>query len=497
MHFSIPDTQEFLDGAGNAYVGYNVHVNGLFHCTVRYKQLHNLHVQLSKDLDISLPVFPPKRFFPLTASQQEERRLALEKYIQSIGQNVAVNNSEILNGFLLSAQQETIGGPLEDEILDVFLMDGSKVSLNVSTAEHSGEVLKKVYKHLRVTEKYHFYFALFVVVQDELSGSIKTLRKLQNFESPFVTYRYMCSMGTRIVVRKNYWNPTYDLELLGDPVTLNLLYVQTVAEIRSGSISTTEQVQCHLENLQESWDKEQYLKVARCLKYYGYTQFAPCYCDYPRHGSRVLLAIGGNELNLRVLSSEEEEEEKQEQKEKEGEKEKRQRKHEIVFKVSRMRCWRITTTQSEMDRGKDLKDCSLELSFEYLIAKNELQWITIASEQAIFMSVCLQAMIDELLQKRVVGISTIQAGSGKSWTYIMRDGQSRVTMGSPLRECANNDHRPKPGPIIKKLADKWSAVKSKRPDDSKVVVHETRTTRTIDFDVVENNVFRMIGDDDL
>ncbi|EZA52828.1 Sorting nexin-17 [Ooceraea biroi] len=435
MHFSIPDTQEFLDGAGNAYVGYNVHVNGLFHCTVRYKQLHNLHVQLSKDLDISLPVFPPKRFFPLTASQQEERRLALEKYIQSIGQNVAVNNSEILNGFLLSAQQETIGGPLEDEILDVFLMDGSKVSLNVSTAEHSGEVLKKVYKHLRVTEKYHFYFALFVVVQDELSGSIKTLRKLQNFESPFVTYRYMCSMGTRIVVRKNYWNPTYDLELLGDPVTLNLLYVQTVAEIRSGSISTTEQVQCHLENLQESWDKEQYLKVARCLKYYGYTQFAPCYCDYPRHGSRVLLAIGGNELNLRVLSSEEEEEEKQEQKEKEGEKEKRQRKHEIVFKVSRMRCWRITTTQS--------------------------------------------------------------AGSGKSWTYIMRDGQSRVTMGSPLRECANNDHRPKPGPIIKKLADKWSAVKSKRPDDSKVVVHETRTTRTIDFDVVENNVFRMIGDDDL
>jgi len=56
----------------------------------------------------------------------------------------------------------------------------------------------------------------------------------------------------------------------------------------------------------------------------------------------------------------------------------------------------------EMERSKDFKECALELSFEYLIASNELRWITIASDQAIFMSVCLQAMIDELLQKCVV-----------------------------------------------------------------------------------------------
>lgn len=56
-----------------------------------------------------------------------------------------------------------------------------------------------------------------------------------------------------------------------------------------------------------------------------------------------------------------------------------------------------------MDRYEDNNECNLELSFEYLIARNELQWITIVSEQAILMSVCLQAMIDELLQKCVVG----------------------------------------------------------------------------------------------
>jgi len=74
----------------------------------------------------------------------------------------------------------------------------------------------------------------------------------------------------------------------------------------------------------------------------------------------------------------------------------------------------------------------------------------------------------------------------------MRDGQSRIITGSPLRECANNNHS-KSGPIIKKLANKWSAVMSKKSDDSRAVT-EIQTT---DLDVVENNVFRMIGDDDL
>jgi len=81
----------------------------------------------------------------LTATQQEERRLALEKYIQSIGQNIATNNSEILNGFLLSAQQETVEGLSEQETLDIFLMNGSKISLNISPGEHSSEVLKVYY----------------------------------------------------------------------------------------------------------------------------------------------------------------------------------------------------------------------------------------------------------------------------------------------------------------------------------------------------------------
>lgn len=87
---------------------------------------------------------------------------------------------------------------------------------------------------------------------------LSVLRKLQNFESPFITYKYMSSTNTRIVLRKNYWDTAYDVELLNDPVTLNLLYVQAAAEIRSGWIpAVTKEVQHQLENLQKSESRKE------------------------------------------------------------------------------------------------------------------------------------------------------------------------------------------------------------------------------------------------
>lgn len=74
-------------------------------------------------------------------NQQEERRLALEKYIQMIGQNAVINRSELLNGFLLNAQIETAGHAMTCEDLQVFLLNGRKIILNVNVAEHSGTIL--------------------------------------------------------------------------------------------------------------------------------------------------------------------------------------------------------------------------------------------------------------------------------------------------------------------------------------------------------------------
>ena len=121
-----------------------MHINGLYHCTVRYKQLHNLHEQLTKDLEVPLPSFPPKKFFPLTVHQQEDRRLSLDKYIQTIGQNTSINDSELLNGFLLSAQLESAAAVIEDENVSVFLMNGTKINLDVTVTDNSGQVLKVI-----------------------------------------------------------------------------------------------------------------------------------------------------------------------------------------------------------------------------------------------------------------------------------------------------------------------------------------------------------------
>ena len=45
----------------------------------------------------------------------------------------------------------------------------------------------------------------------------------------------------------------------------------------------------------------------------------------------------------------------------------------------------------------------LELAFEYLLSKDRLQWITVDSTQVIFLSLCLQSMVEELMRKQQEG----------------------------------------------------------------------------------------------
>lgn len=68
----------------------------------------------------------------------------------------------------------------------------------------------------------------------------------------------------------------------------------------------------------------------------------------------------------------------------------------------------------------------LELSFEYLMSKDKLQWITVSSEQAILMSVCLQSLVDELLMKKN-GVQKKRPTMNKgNWSYMKRDGSCHL-----------------------------------------------------------------------
>ncbi|CAG2060231.1 unnamed protein product, partial [Timema podura] len=151
--------------------GYSIHVNGVFHCTVRYRQLLNLHEQLKKEYGSSnLPSFPPKKILPLSPTQLEERRVMLEKYIQTIGQDSQLVSTDILNGFLLSAQQETSCEKSQQVPLDVYLMNGYKVSLNVLTTERLVQVLEYIKWKLENDELTKL---LISSLNDELGSKLK------------------------------------------------------------------------------------------------------------------------------------------------------------------------------------------------------------------------------------------------------------------------------------------------------------------------------------
>lgn len=75
------------------------------------------------------------------------------------------------------------------------------------------------------------------------------------------------------------------------------------------------------------WLCLQFIRLAQTLKYYGYLKFDPCVTDFPEKGCHVVVSAGNNELNFQVrLPSEQI---------KEG-----------SFKVTRMRCWRVTSSVS-------------------------------------------------------------------------------------------------------------------------------------------------------
>ncbi|KAF5281169.1 hypothetical protein FQR65_LT14849 [Abscondita terminalis] len=469
MHFSIPDTKEFNDGNGSIFVGYNIHINGVFHCTVRYKQLHNLNEQLRKEFSPeTLPLFPPKKILPLTGGQLEDRRILLEKYIQTLGQDSRLVSSQLLIGFLLSAQQETTCEKKQEMKLDIYTMNNFQIIVRVLSTDRTEQVLLKVCKQIQLPIEYVRYFSLFLIKKEE-NGDITILRKLQDFESPYISHKTM-QQSQKIVLRTSYWDSNYDLELMTDPVALNLLYVQTVSDIERGWIICSNDVKMELVQFQARLEKKEFVDIARTLKYYGYMQFNVCFCDYPKPLTRVLVAIGCEELNLRLINTG--------QLVKEG-----------SFKVTRMRCWRITAThnkQAAATNSQSSESSVLELSFEYLMSKDKLQWITISSEQSILMSVCLQSLVDELLLKRNGLKSKENSTSKGNWTYMKRDGSSQlismdepdVHPGSTIGETAN-----KKIPeffSIKKLQEKFASVSFKTGKD-----------------FVENHAFEGIGDDDL
>lgn len=218
-------------------------------------------------------------------------------------------------------------------------------------------------------DEYIYYFGLFLIRKD-ISGDVTIVRKLMDFESPFISLK--TNSECKIIIRKNYWDPQYDLELMHDKIALNLLYIQTLSDVERGWIIASNDIKDQLANLQSRGNKTDYMKIVSNLPSYGCIQFSNVISDYPDDNQKVTIIVGNKELGIRTLVG--------------------KKIQETKFKVTRMRCWRVTTIMNDDEnvKSKEGQIYTYELSFEYLMAKNILKWIKLVTDQAMLISVCLQ-----------------------------------------------------------------------------------------------------------
>lgn len=495
MHFSIPDTQEFgPDNSGSSFTGFNIHINGSFHCCLRYKQLHSLHEQLKRSLPtLALPSFPPKKLLPLTPSQIEQRRISLERYIQLVGQDPVLCRSELLRAFLLNAQQESSFTECREVSLDVFLMNGYRIVTKAFTTDCSSKVLEKACSLIDLPKEYTYYFSLYLV-RNESNGEVAIAKKLMDFEAPHISQKQWDDC--KIVIRTSYWDANYDLELMRDRIALNLLYIQALSDVERGWILTSRDLSDQLTDLQARGNKREYLEIVRKLPLYGCLQFPRVCVDYPQPNTMATVIIGNRELNLLTHYG--------------------KKIQETKFKVTRIRCWRVTTIHNNEELSSNSSSESrepggnLELSFEYLMAKNQLKWITIYSEQSMLMSVCLQSIVDELLnQKNGSDINNVQTHQEFApLSYIRRDGSnyyitdsSSTDTLSSISDSNSTSNQQSNGSGKRPPPSNGTSSSSSSSSSSFIRRKLKEFNTTVRFksgkDSVHNEAFEWIGDDDL
>lgn len=295
--------------------------------------------------------------------------------MQLIGQDPVLSKSNLLRSFLLNAQQESAFIEAYETTIDVFLMNGYRITVDISTTECSMKVLEKALKAIDLPDNYTYYFALFLI-RKESNGNVTLVRKLMDFESPFISLR--TATDCQIVIRNNYWDSTYDLDLMRDRIALNLLYIQSASDVERGWIIASRDILTHLNDLQISGNKKEYMNIVRNLPSHGCIQFSNVASDFPEPNTIATIIIGNQELAIRTIIG--------------------KKIQETKFRVTRMRCWRVTTIIKDRGQDKKIKDFernryTYELSFEYLMAKSCLKWIKLVTEQAMLISVCLQVKL--------------------------------------------------------------------------------------------------------
>lgn len=116
-----------------------------------------------------------------------------------MGQDPVFSKSDLLRIFLLNAQQESSFVDSQEVMLDVYLLNGYRISVSCYTTDCSSKVLEKACHQIDLPKDFIYYFSLFLM-RKENDGGITLTRKLMDFEAPFISQRMV--EECKIVIRK-------------------------------------------------------------------------------------------------------------------------------------------------------------------------------------------------------------------------------------------------------------------------------------------------------
>ncbi|KAM7122012.1 sorting nexin-31 isoform 4-T4 [Ciconia maguari] len=337
LHFSITAAEELRERRGGRYVLYSVCLEGFLLGKARYSQLRRWDAQLRQLFGSAMPAFPPKFYLAMTKSMADERRSQLEQYLQNVTLDSNITNSDVFIGFFRKLQQVT----------------SCKMGL-------SRELIK--------------YFSLFFF-QDHDDGALSVVKKVADFELPYVSLQSMKELHCKLGIRKWYMDPSLDTLLMDCRASLNLLYMQAIQEVKRNWIKPTEGQMQELKFLQKNENKAKFLELIREMQFYGYIRLDPCICDYPEEGCSADIYVGNNEINCCIKLP-------------------TNQTKEVSFKINRLRSWQVTFLGATKDGEED----TLELRFEYNDS-GTWQWIILYTKQAFLLSSCLKKIISEQMMK--------------------------------------------------------------------------------------------------
>ncbi|XP_014821065.1 PREDICTED: sorting nexin-31 isoform X3 [Calidris pugnax] len=310
----------------------------------------------------------------MTKSMADERRSQLEQYLQNVTLDPNITNSDVFIGFFRKLQQDTFKIQTQRACLDVYLPDGSNIRLDIQTSDTAERILEVTSCKMGLPRELMKYFSLFFF-QDRDDGALSVVKKVADFELPYVSLQSMKELRCKLGIRKWYMDPSLDTLLMDCRASLDLLYMQAVQEVKRNWVKPTEGQMQELEFLQKSANKAKFLELIREMQFYGYVRLDPCVCDYPEEGCSVDIYVGKNEINCYIKLP-------------------AKQTKEVSFKIDRLRSWQVTF----LGAAKDGEEDTLELRFEYNDS-GTWQWIILYTKQAFLLSSCLKQMITEQMMK--------------------------------------------------------------------------------------------------